>query len=70
MTVAAKNDGLQNASGIGFWSSRAFAGNQAAEDSGQFIPKAQLVSVGSGTLKSGAAATLEEFVAVGELRGH
>ena len=63
VTVAAKNAGLQNASGIGFWSSRAFAGNQAAEDSGQFIPKAQLVSVGSGTLKSGDAATLEEFVA-------
>ncbi len=34
VTVAAKNAGLQNASGIGFWSSRAFAGNQAAEELG------------------------------------
>jgi len=64
VVTAAKNDGLQNAAGIGFWSSQAFAGNQAAEDSGRFVPKAQLVSVGVGTLKNGAAATLYEFVGV------
>jgi outer membrane protein assembly factor BamB len=62
--AAGKNDGLRNASGIGFWSSLALAGNQAAEDSGRFVPLANLVSVGTGALKSGAAATLFEFVGV------
>src|SRR5262249_11338352 len=32
ITTAAKNTGLQNASGIGFWSSESVGGNQAAED--------------------------------------
>ena len=64
VTAAAKDDGLRNATGIGFWSSQALAGNQAAEDSGIFIPKAQLVSVGTGTLRNGAAAALVEFVGV------
>jgi hypothetical protein len=64
VTVAAKNDGLNNGTGVGFWSSQAFAGNQAADDSGQFTPKAQLPSAGAATLKSGADATLIEFVGV------
>ena len=59
-----RNDGLQNAAGVGFWSSQSLAGNQAAEDLGRFIPKAQLVTVGTGTLKTGAPATLLEFVGV------
>lgn len=62
--TAAKNTGLANASGVGFWSSQAVAGNQAAENSGRFIPKDQLNAVGSATLKSGAPATLHEFVGV------
>jgi hypothetical protein len=64
VTAAAKNDGLNNGTGIGFWSSQALAGNQAAEDSGQFTPKAQLPSAGAATLKSGGGATLMEFVGV------
>ena len=64
MTAAAKNGGVADASGIGFWSSQSLAGNQAAEDSGRFVPKAQLVSVGTGNLKNGSPATLYEFVGV------
>ena len=63
-TVASKDDGLRDATGIGFWSTQALAGDQAAGDMGRFVPRSSLVSVGSGTLKSGAAATLFEFVAV------
>jgi hypothetical protein len=55
---------LQNAAGVGFWSSQSLAGNQAAEDSGRFIPKAQLVTVGTASLKTGASATLLEFVGI------
>jgi hypothetical protein len=64
VTIAAKNSGLQSALGIGFWSSQAFAGNQAAEDAGRFVPKEQLKVVGSATLKNGSPATLHEFVGV------
>jgi hypothetical protein len=64
VTVAAKDDGLRNATGIGFWSSQSLAGNQAAEDSGRFVPKAELATVGNGTLKNGALATLVEFIGV------
>ncbi len=64
VTAAGKNDGLRNATGIGFYSSQALAGNQAAEDSGRFVPSANLTPVGNGELKDGAAATLFEFVAV------
>jgi hypothetical protein len=64
VTTAAQNSGLQNAAGIGFWSSQALAGNQTAEDSGRLIPKAQLKPVGNATLKNGTAATLHEFVGV------
>jgi hypothetical protein len=63
-TVASKDDGLRNATGIGFWTTQALAGDQAAGDMGRFVPRAGLVSVGRGTLKDGAAATLFEFVAV------
>jgi hypothetical protein len=64
LTTAAKDSGLQNSTGIGFWSSRAIAGNQAAEDSGLFVPKDQLAPVGAATLKNGSPATLDEFVGV------
>jgi hypothetical protein len=64
VTTAAKNAGLQNAVGIGFWSTQAMGGNQAAEDAGRFIPKNQLKSVGTAALKSGDPATLHEFVGV------
>jgi len=64
VTAAAKSAGLQNAAGVGFWSSQATGGNLAADDSGRFVAKAQLATVGAGTLKDGAAATLLEFVGV------
>ncbi|HEY0184676.1 MAG TPA: hypothetical protein VGC09_17895 [Rhodopila sp.] len=64
VTAASKNDGLRDATGIGFWSSQSLAGNQAAEDSGRFVPRGELVSVGNATLKDGSAATLYEFVGV------
>ena len=64
VTTAAKNAALQGASGIGFWSTEAVGGNQAAEDAGRFIPKDQLKAAGSATLKSGEPATLYEFVGV------
>jgi hypothetical protein len=64
VTTASKDTGLANATGIGFWSAAAADGNQAAENSGRFIPKAELKSVGSATLANGAAATLNEFVGV------
>ena len=64
VTTAAKNSGLQDATAIGFWSTQALAGNQAAEDAGRLIPKAQLKAVGTATLKNGAAATLHEFIGV------
>jgi hypothetical protein len=64
VTVASKDTGLANSTGIGFWSAQAAGGNQTAEDSGRFVPKAQLKAVGTATLKSGAPATLHEFVGV------
>jgi hypothetical protein len=64
VTAAAKTAGLQNASGVGFWSSQQTGGNLAADDSGRFVAKAQLASVGTGTLKDGSPATLLEFVGV------
>jgi hypothetical protein len=62
--AAAKTAALQNASGVGFWSSQQTGGNLAADDTGRFIAKAQLASVGTGTLKDGSPATLLEFVGV------
>jgi hypothetical protein len=64
VTTASKDTGLANSSGIGFWSAQAAGGNQAAEDSGRFIPKGQLKAVGTATLLNGAPATLHEFVGV------
>jgi hypothetical protein len=64
VTTAAKDAGLADAAGIGFWSSQAVTGNQAAENAGRFIAKDQLKAVGPARLKSGAAATLHEFVGV------
>jgi len=63
-TVASKDDGLRDATGIGFWSTEALAGDQEAGDTGRFVPRGNLVSVGRGNLKDGAAATLFEFVTV------
>jgi len=62
VTTAAKNAALQSATGIGFWSTQAVAGNQAAEDAGRLVPKDQLKVVGTATLKSGEPATLYQFV--------
>lgn len=62
--VAGKNAGVADAEGIGFWSSYALAGNQAAENSGRFTPKQELKPVATGTLLGGEAATLYEFVGV------
>jgi hypothetical protein len=64
VTVASKDTGLANSTGIGFWSAQATEGNQAAENSGRFVPKAQLKAVGTAKLKNGAPATLHEFVGV------
>jgi hypothetical protein len=64
VTAAAKTAALQNASGVGFWSSQQTGGNLAADDSGRFVAKAELASVGTGTLKDGSPATLVEFVGV------
>jgi hypothetical protein len=64
VTTASKNAGLPDASGIGFWSTRALSGNVAGEDAGRFIAKDDLKPVGTATLKSGEAATLHEFVGV------
>lgn len=62
VTTASKDAALADTTGIGFWSTRAVAGNQAAENAGRFIPKAELKITGAATLTNGAAATLHEFV--------
>jgi outer membrane protein assembly factor BamB len=64
VTTASKNTGLANSSGIGFWSAQAAEGNQAAENSGLFVAKDALKTVGTATLLSGVPATLHEFVGV------
>jgi hypothetical protein len=64
VTTAAKEGGLANSVGIGFWSSQATVGNLAAENAGRFTPKGDLKQVGTATLKSGAPATLQDFVGV------
>jgi hypothetical protein len=58
-----KDTGLAAASGIGY-SAAVSGGNLAPEDPGRFIPKARLKASGTATLKSGAPATLHEFVGV------
>jgi len=64
VTTASKDTGLADATGIGFWSTRAVAGNQAAENAGRFVAKTDLKRVGTATLTSGAPATLHEFVGI------
>jgi hypothetical protein len=64
VTTASKDTGLANSSGIGFWSTLAAGGNQAAENSGRFVPKNQLKATGTATFLSGAPATLHEFAGV------
>jgi hypothetical protein len=64
VTTASKTSGLAATSGIGFWSAQAADGNQTPEDSGRFVPKAQLRVVGTATLLNGAPATLHDFVGV------
>jgi hypothetical protein len=64
VTVASKDTGLANSTGIGFWSTQATDGNQAAEDSGRFVVKDRLKRVGAATLRNGASATLHEFVGI------
>jgi outer membrane protein assembly factor BamB len=64
VTTAAKNSALDGATGIGFWSTQAVDGNQAAENAGLFVRKDQLKATGSAKLKNGAPATLHEFVGV------
>lgn len=63
VTTASKSTGLANSTGIGWYSADATAGSQAMT-SGRFVPTAELKPVGTATLKSGAAATLHEFVGV------
>jgi hypothetical protein len=64
VTTASKDTGLANSLGIGFWSSQAVGGNQAAEDAGRFIAKDELKAVGAATLRNGAPATLHEFAGI------
>jgi hypothetical protein len=64
VTVASKNAGLANTTGIGFWSAESSAGEQSAENSGRFVPKSQLKAVGTANLRNGAPATLHEFVGI------
>jgi hypothetical protein len=64
VVIGSKDAGLASASGIGFYSAAVSGGNLAAEDSGRFIPKERLKASGTATLKSGASATLHEFVGV------
>ena len=64
VTTASKTSGLNNSDGIGFWSAQVADGNQAAENSGRFVPRSLLKPTGTATLLSGAPATLHEFAAV------
>lgn len=64
VTTASRSGGLANTTGVGFWSAQVAEGNQAPENSGRFIPKAQLQATGTGTLRNGAPATLHDFVGV------
>ena len=64
ITTAAKDAALASAAGIGFWSTQAIAGNPAPENSGRMVAKDQLKAVGTARLRSGAPATLHQFVGV------
>jgi len=61
VTTASKQTGLENSTGIGWYSAEATEGAQAMT-SGRFVPKADLKQVGTATLKSGAPAVVHEFV--------
>ena len=67
--TASKDTGLANSAGIGFWSAQAAGGNQAAEDSGRFVPRARLKAVGTGTLLNGAAGNTARICRCGQLSG-
>jgi hypothetical protein len=67
--TASKNGGLANTAGIGFWSSQQTRGSLAAENSGRFVPKAQLKAAGAAILLNGEPATLHEFVGVANCGG-
>jgi len=69
VVTASKNGGLANTTGIGFWSSQQTRGSLAAENSGRFVPKAQLKAAGTATLLNGEPATLHEFVGVANCGG-
>jgi hypothetical protein len=64
VTTASKDGGVANTTGIGFWSAQEVAGNVAPENSGRFVPKSAFKAVGTAVLRSGAPATLHEFVGV------
>jgi outer membrane protein assembly factor BamB len=64
VTTAGKDAGLTTATGIGFYSAQAAAGNRANDDVGLFVPKGRLKSVRTATLLNGEKATLHEFVGV------
>jgi hypothetical protein len=64
VTTASKDAALANATGIGFWSAQETEGNLTPENSGRFVPKAALKAIGQAVLRSGAPATLHEFVGV------
>jgi hypothetical protein len=63
VTTAAKQTGLANAAGIGWYSAEATAGSQAMS-SGRYVPKNELKQIGVARLKNGAPAVLHEFVGV------
>jgi outer membrane protein assembly factor BamB len=64
VTVASKNAGLANATGIGFWSSPENNGNVVPDDTGRFVAKGQLKAVGNAKLRGNVQATLHEFVGI------
>jgi hypothetical protein len=64
VTVASKNAGLANATGIGFWSSPENNGNVVPDDTGRFIAKGQLKAIGNANLRGNVPATLHEFVGI------
>jgi hypothetical protein len=63
VTTAVKNAALGGTEGIGFYSADTTEG-QFSADHGRRVPSSDLKAVGKGTLKSGEAAILHEFVGV------
>ena len=66
VTTVSKDTGLANASGIGFWSAEAAAGNMGNHDEGLFLAKARLERTGAATLLNGAPATLHDFIGLAD----